>query len=248
MGVTGNKRDVKGVVFLDSETTGLQPPRDRVVELALIDGQGTVLLNTLVDPERAIPERVVKIHGITDAMVAGAPSFTEVLAALERHLSSAGRLVIYNADFDLAFFPAHVRESLEVICVMKWFIAIYEALEGHFSSRRFPLAKAFNLATGRDIRSLGPPHRALTDCRAAWHVWRWCEEKSAFIDSHPDASRTRRAYCDRCRKETPFRLRLRYREDYPRYYECQECLENHISLSDMAKTLKKSKETATEGD
>ncbi|NDD11792.1 MAG: hypothetical protein EB072_03880 [Betaproteobacteria bacterium] len=54
-------------VFLDTETTGLSPSSgDKIVEIAIVDGSGRILLNSLVDPGRAIPWHATNVHGITD--------------------------------------------------------------------------------------------------------------------------------------------------------------------------------------
>ena len=83
---------------LDTETTGLHPAA-RIVEIAVTTASGTVLLNTLINPGEAIPPEATAIHGIDDAMVAGAPSFSDVLPRLTEAL--AGRkVVIYNSEYD----------------------------------------------------------------------------------------------------------------------------------------------------
>src|SRR5205814_1881064 len=59
-------------VFLDSETTGLDHQAE-IIEIAIVDARGAVLLDTFVRPDSRIPPEVTRIHGIVDAMVAGAP-------------------------------------------------------------------------------------------------------------------------------------------------------------------------------
>ena len=84
-------------VVLDTETTGLW---DAVmVEIAIVTSAGEVLLDTLVNPQQTIPEDAQAIHGITDAMVADAPTFGELLPRLETVLTDR-RVVIYNSPFD----------------------------------------------------------------------------------------------------------------------------------------------------
>ena len=87
-------------VILDTETTGLGI-FDQVVQVAVIDTTGAVLLDTLVKPTRPIPRIASNIHGITDAKVADAPTFGEIYNAL---LMAVGgkRVVIYNKNFDVA--------------------------------------------------------------------------------------------------------------------------------------------------
>ena len=75
-------------LILDTETTGLDDDAE-VVELAVIDCAGTVLLDTLVRPSGPVPAEAAAIHGITDAMLADAPTWSEIHARfcdLHRHL------------------------------------------------------------------------------------------------------------------------------------------------------------------
>jgi DNA polymerase-3 subunit epsilon len=89
---------------MDLETTGLDPRRDAIVELAAIpfvEGRSGPGYVTRVNPERPIPPESTVIHGITDAMVARAPTIDLVLERLEavcgRHV-----LVGHGIGFDLA--------------------------------------------------------------------------------------------------------------------------------------------------
>lgn len=86
------------VVYLDTETTGLDG-RAEIVEIAVIDNAGKTLLDTLVRPDGIIPYEVVRIHGIDDEMVAGAPRWTEVYPALLELLRDR-TVIVYNAEFD----------------------------------------------------------------------------------------------------------------------------------------------------
>jgi DNA polymerase-3 subunit epsilon len=87
------------VVYLDTETTGLGLDAD-VCDLAVVAGDGTVLIETLVQPTQPIPADATAVHGITDAMVAAAPTWPEVAERLRAAI--AGRyVVVYNVGFDL---------------------------------------------------------------------------------------------------------------------------------------------------
>ncbi len=70
-----------------------------MVELALLDARGAVLLDTLVRPSCAVAEGARSVHGITDAELAGAPAWAEVDAQL-RQLTAGRLLVSHNAGFD----------------------------------------------------------------------------------------------------------------------------------------------------
>ena len=105
--------DLTCVVF-DTETTGLDPARDRIVQIAGIRIAGGRLtgerFETLVDPGRRIPARASAIHGITDQMVAGAPDMKTALMAFH-HFAEDAVLVCHNAPFDMGLLRAATPES-----------------------------------------------------------------------------------------------------------------------------------------
>jgi len=87
-------------VILDTETTGLGYT-DEVVQIGIVDGAGHVLLNNrLVQPTCLISEEARSVHGISAAMVEGAPSFRDVMFELQGIVKDK-MVVIYNAEFDV---------------------------------------------------------------------------------------------------------------------------------------------------
>ena len=106
------------LAVLDFETTGLRVGKDdRIVEIGVVrmdperGGRWSeTRFETLVNPQRAIPGRVVKIHGITDSMVRTAPRFAEVAPELLALLEGAV-IVGHNATFDLAFLMRECRRD-----------------------------------------------------------------------------------------------------------------------------------------
>ncbi|WP_299504745.1 3'-5' exonuclease [uncultured Roseobacter sp.] len=107
-------RDLTFAVF-DSETTGLDPATDAVVQLGavrVVNGRviAAETFETLVDPGRPIPPGSTKVHRITDDMVAGAPGFPEACA--DFHAFAQGAVIIaHNAPFDMAFLHGCAAES-----------------------------------------------------------------------------------------------------------------------------------------
>jgi DNA polymerase-3 subunit epsilon len=91
-------------VVFDLETTGLRPSQgDAIVQVGAVrieDGAEVAAFATLVNPGRAIPPAATRYHGLTDAMVAGAPPVAEALAAF-RDFAADAVLVAHNAAFDL---------------------------------------------------------------------------------------------------------------------------------------------------
>lgn len=85
------------LAVFDLETTGTDPQRDKIVEIAVarVDPSGDVDTRTRrIDPERPIPPEATKIHGIGDADIAGAPTFRQV----------ARSILDFFGDADLAGF------------------------------------------------------------------------------------------------------------------------------------------------
>ena len=131
----------QGPLYLDTETTGLKE-FDEIVEIAVIDQDGKVLLDTLVKPLKRIPADAVAIHGITDAMVQDALRWSEVWPKLEPILRGH-QVAIYNADFDLRMMSQSHRLHMlpwripqwEVFCVMQLyaqFFGDWDAFRGKY--------------------------------------------------------------------------------------------------------------------
>ena len=110
-----------GVRILDTETTGLE--NGYAVQLAVLTVAGEVLVDTLLNPQVPIPSAASAIHGITDAMVSGAPAFGALVDRLAAALHGR-RLVIYNAAFDLGVLrrelDRHYRQVEPVAGLPEW--------------------------------------------------------------------------------------------------------------------------------
>jgi DNA polymerase III epsilon subunit family exonuclease len=98
-------------VVFDLETTGLKPSYgDRIVSIGAVrveggTAEGAERFTSFAQPGRPIPPGSTAIHGITDAMVAHAPTWPEAVAAFHRFAGDAV-LVAHNAAFDMACLHA----------------------------------------------------------------------------------------------------------------------------------------------
>ena len=153
----------KGVV-VDTETTGLDHARDKIVELGLVSfefdpASGQVfrvleVLDALEDPGMPIPAESTAVHGITDEMVAGQRIDDDRVAAL---VDGAVMVIAHNAAFDRPFLEAR----LPVFSSMAWACSLEQIdwnAEG-FGGRALDYI-AYRLGFFYDA------HRAENDCLA----------------------------------------------------------------------------------
>jgi DNA polymerase-3 subunit epsilon len=85
-------------VALDLETTGLEGDIE-IVEIAILSPTGAVLLESRVRPVQPIPPEATAIHGITDAMVARAPTFPAIHAQIAAAIRGQ-EVPVYNVAYD----------------------------------------------------------------------------------------------------------------------------------------------------
>lgn len=153
------------LVFLDVETTGAHPVYDRITEVGLVEVESGRVLSewaTLLNPGVSIPPAIQSLTGITNDMVALAPSFEEVAHELYRRLE--GRLLVaHNARFDYGFLRnefrrAGLRYASRVLCTVK------------LSRKLHPNEPRHNLdaVAARHGIVCEQRHRALGDARVLW--------------------------------------------------------------------------------
>lgn len=101
-------------LVLDTETTGLDVERDRILAIGAVRLHGARLypqesLDWLVDPGVPIPPAATAVHGITEAMVAGAPAIRAILPRLQPLLDGSLVLVGHQIGFDLRMIEGELR-------------------------------------------------------------------------------------------------------------------------------------------
>ncbi|MDF1741073.1 MAG: exonuclease domain-containing protein [Verrucomicrobiales bacterium] len=170
-------------VVVDIETTGGNAKWNRVTEIGAVkirNGEVIDKWQTLINPERSIPWRIVDLTGITDEMVAEAPIFARVADEFEAFMGEAV-FVAHNAKFDYSFLKE------EFARLERGFY--YPTLCTVVASRRyFPGLKSYGLSklcTHFEIE-LESHHRALCDAQATAEIlMRINEKRIQQIESAP---------------------------------------------------------------
>jgi DNA polymerase-3 subunit epsilon len=160
-------------VYLDTETTGLDE-QSEIVEISLVDADGAVLVDTLVKPVEDIPPGATAVHGITNAMVADAPSWKVVWPRVAE-LIAKRPVAIYNAKYDLKLMrQSHGAYKMrwdaggaKFFCVMEMYAQFYGDWNAYYGSYRWQKLED----AGRQCEiALPNSHRALADAQLAREV------------------------------------------------------------------------------
>ena len=151
-------------LFVDTETTGLDPQRDEIIELAMVPftyGVDGVIYSVgeafqqLRQPSKPIPPEVTAITGIDDALVEGKLIDPEVVASFA---APAALVVAHNAAFDRKFLERYCQ----IFNTKPWACSMCEvdwAGEGYEGTKLAYLAAGTGFFYER--------HRATHDCMAA---------------------------------------------------------------------------------
>lgn len=146
---------------LDVETTGSRPSEeDRVTDIAVVVVQGErreLVFESLVNPGRAIPGWITEMTGISDATVAGAPTFDQVADQLLGAL--AGRVfTAHNARFDWGFVSCELSRTrgLQLVGPRLCTVRLARALLPQLPSRGLDaLMEHFGIENGARHRAAG---------------------------------------------------------------------------------------------
>lgn len=156
-------------IFYDTETTGIKPDKDRVVEIAAYDPQNNLRFEKLVNPGCPIPPDVTAIHNITNEMVASAPSFAEIAKEFMEFCSGDVVLIAHNNDsFDVHFLRNEFARHSVVMPQWKFFDTL------KWARRYRPDLPRHTLQFLREIYGIAAnnAHRALDDVIVLEQVFR----------------------------------------------------------------------------
>ena len=163
-------------VVVDVETTGGRGEQHRVTEIGavkVVNGEVVERFQTLLNPQRAIPGGITRLTGISAAMVADAPLFSDIAADFEALMQDA-IFVAHNVDFDYGFIAREFKRlgrpfRHPKLCTCASMRKLYP---GHKSYSLAALCENYGIA-------LRQHHRALCDAEAAAELLLLINEKRA---------------------------------------------------------------------
>lgn len=161
-------------VFVDIETTGGQPFKDRIIEIALIErlpNGDEKSWQSLINPKISIPFGITRITGITNAMVQDQPYFEDIAQVLLEKLRGA-IFVAHNVGFDYNFIRSEFKK-IGVSFSQKKFCTV------QLSRRLFPDARSHsldNIINNFNI-ACNDRHRAMDDIESTLKFFKICENR-----------------------------------------------------------------------
>lgn len=191
-------------LFVDVETTGLDPARDEIIELAMVpftyglDGQVYAVgeaFQQLRQPSVPIPPAIVAITGIDDAMVAGQSIDP---AQVGRFAAPASLVVAHNAAFDRKFLERYC----ETFNTKPWACSMSEI---DWAAAGFEGTKLAYLAAGAGF--FYERHRAAHDCLAAIELLAMTHGRTLSTGLYQLLARARSASVRIWAENSPFDLK-----------------------------------------
>ena len=153
------------LAIVDLETTGAHPANSRITEIAVIEVDGGEVRcewDTLVNPGTDIPYGIQALTGITNEMVARAPSFRQLAEDLFERLE--GRVVVaHNARFDYGFLKQEFERcglhyAARTLCTVRLSRKLYPEHARH----------SLDALMERHAIACAARHRALGDAQVLW--------------------------------------------------------------------------------
>ncbi len=159
--------DDEFVVF-DIETTGLSPVTEAITEIGAVkikDGQIVDSFNKFVNPGKPIPQKIVELTGITDAMVEEAPPISVILTEFYNFVGNS-TLVAHNAGFDTSFIKNAAKDNGKdfEFCYIDTLELARSLVKGVKNYKLDTLTKHFNI-------KLENHHRACDDALATAQIF-----------------------------------------------------------------------------
>ena len=154
------------MIILDVETTGFNPKRDKIIEVAALKlkaGKIEDQFSTLINPLKPISTSISRLTGLTQADLKAAPSFQEIEDKLFRFMRGH-RIYGYNVAFDKRFL---VKGSKRFNCfIFKDYLKFVKRRRPNYTDYKMK-----SVAKKLGIR-VNASHRAINDVNTLWEIMR----------------------------------------------------------------------------
>ncbi len=169
------------IAFFDLETTGVDPAKDRIVEIAIIKllpGGGRDTFVRRVNPEMPIPPSSTEIHGISDEDVKDAPTFKQLAHEVKQFIHQCD-LGGYNSNkFDIpALAEEFLRAGIPVDFKERKLVDVQQVF---FKKEARTLSAAYSFYCQKELVNA---HSALADVEATVDVLQ------AQLERYPDLAK-----------------------------------------------------------
>lgn len=159
------------ILVFDTETTGLIPRDDEIIQFSAIDGDGNVLLNEYIRPSRhtSFPE-ASEVNGIYYDDLKDKPLFSYYCNQIQNLFDHADTLVTYNGEFDINMLKGEgirFEKHYKHYDVMKLFAPIYGEYNKKYRSYKWQTLSTCADYYGYEFRA----HDSLEDVRATLYCF-----------------------------------------------------------------------------
>ena len=149
--------------IVDIETTGGLASGNNITEIAIIvhDGKDVIRqFQSLINPQKYIPSFITGLTGISNAMVATAPTFAEIASDVYEILCDT-IFVAHNVSFDYSFIDSQLKSagyilSSKKLCTIRLSRKVFPGLESYSLGK---LCRSLNI-------EIEDRHRAYGDAKA----------------------------------------------------------------------------------
>ena len=152
-------------LLVDTETTGLST-NDEIIQLAILDLDGKVLLNTLLKPTVPISSEAYELHGIGYQSLKNAPNILDIYDDIANLIRNR-YLVAYNAAFDQRLLTQTCnRYGLPKFEVAGWYCAMekYTYFRGKHDGEKDYKSQSLTSACTQQNIIVHTAHEAVKDC------------------------------------------------------------------------------------
>lgn len=161
--------------FIDIETTGLDPSKDSIIEIAALTASKHEIVSSwsrLIKTDKSVPKNIVELTNITNDMLNGGTNISEALRELSE-LVQGKSVICYNKKFDITFLQNEFHKN----SMDSPFGRVVDLLT--VAKRKVVNVENYKLSTVAQHLDIGveEQHRALSDCETLYKVFLKLNEK-----------------------------------------------------------------------